>query len=118
MARRVMKVAARVVLVFGVLGTPAEVLAAACSSYFISEITLVSTADNEAAGHVEIFVGFGRSKDEAEKNALGSCSHIKFDLQACLDSDRALGSNDPTAMTDNSLHSKYMKAVKRITACD
>jgi hypothetical protein len=112
-----MKAAAQVLLLFGMLLAPAEVLAAACSSYYISEITIVATADTEA-GHVEVFVGFGASKEEAEKNALGSCSHIKLDLQTCLDSDRVLGKNDNSDKTDNSLHLKYMKAVKRVTGCD
>jgi hypothetical protein len=112
-----MKAAALVVLAFGMLGAPAELLAASCSSYYISEITLVSPADTEA-GHVQTFVGFGTSKEEAEKNASGSCSHIKLDLQMCLDSDRILGRNDASDKTDNSLHLKYVKAVKRITGCD
>jgi hypothetical protein len=58
-----------IILAFGMIGARAEVLAAQCSSYYISEINLVSTADSEA-GHVQTFVGFGPSKEEAEKNAL------------------------------------------------
>lgn len=61
-----------IILAVGMIGARAEVLAAQCSSYNISEINLVSTADSEA-GHVQTFVGFGPSKEEAEKNALGSC---------------------------------------------
>ena len=112
-----MKTAALVVLWLGMLGASTEVLAASCSSYYISEITLVSPVDTQA-GHVQTFVGFGTSKDEAENNALGSCSHIKLDLQTCLDSDRISGRNDPSDKTSNSLHLKYVKAAKRITGCD
>jgi hypothetical protein len=104
------------ILVFGMIGFRAEVMAAECSSYYISEINLVSTADSEA-GHVQTFVGFGPSKEEAEKNALGSCSRISFDLQTCLDSDRSSGPNAPSDASGNLLHLKYMKAVKRITGC-
>ena len=105
-----------IILAFGMIGARAEVLAAQCSSYYISEINLVSTADSEA-GHVQTFVGFGLSKEEAERNALGSCSHISFDLQTCLGSDRSSGLNAPSDASGNLLHLKYMKAVKRITGC-
>ena len=97
-----MKAATLVVLWLGKLGTSTGVLAASCSSYYISEITLVSTADTEA-GHVQTFVGFGLSKEEAEKNVLGSCSHISFDLQTCLDSDRSSGLNAPSDAPGNLL---------------
>src|ERR1700751_3286342 len=66
-----------VMLIYGLFGVRAEVMAAQCSSYYISEINLVSTDDAEA-GHVQTFVGFGPSKEEAEKSALGSCSRIRF----------------------------------------
>ncbi|UEM14936.1 hypothetical protein J4G43_012265 [Bradyrhizobium barranii subsp. barranii] len=105
-----------IILVFGTDGARAEVPAAQCSSYYISEINLVSTADTEA-GHVQTFVAFGLSREEAEKNALGSCSRISFDLQTCLDSDRISGLNVASDAPGNSLHLKYMKAVKRITGC-
>jgi hypothetical protein len=72
-----------IILVFGRFGAYAEPQAAQCSSYYISEINLVSTADAEA-GHVQTFVGFGPSMEEAEKNALGWCSHIRFDLETCF----------------------------------
>ena len=111
-----MKVPGLLVLWF-LLGTSSEVIAASCSSYYISEITLVSPGDTQA-GPVHTFVGFGASKEEAEKNALGSCSHIKLDLQTCIDSDRVAGRNDPSDKTSNSLHLKYAKAAKRITGCD
>jgi hypothetical protein len=104
------------ILVFGMIGSRAEVMAAECSSYYISEITLVSTADTEA-GHVQTYVGFGPSKEEAEKNALAWCSRIRFDLETCLNSDRMTGRNSVSEGSDNSLHLKYMKAVKRITGC-
>ena len=103
-----------IILAFGMVGARAEVLAAQCSSYYISEINLVSTADSEA-GHVQTFVGFGPSKEEAEKNALGSCLHISFDLQTCLGSDRSSSLNVSSDAPGNSLHLKYRKAVKRIT---
>jgi hypothetical protein len=106
-----------IILAFGMIGARAEALAAQCSSYYISEINLVSTADSEA-GHVQTFVGFGPSKEEAEKNALGSCSHISFDLQICLDSDRSSGLNAPSDPSGNLLHLKYIKAVRRITGCN
>jgi hypothetical protein len=93
-----MKAATLVVLWLGMLGTSTGVLAASCSSYYISEITLVSTADTEA-GHVQTFVGFGLSKEEAEKNVLG----ISFDLQTCLDSDRSSGRKAPSDAPDNLL---------------
>lgn len=112
-----MKATGLLVLWFLLLGTSGEVIAAPCSSYYISEITLVSPGDTQA-GPVHTFVGFGASKEEAEKNALGSCSHIKLDLQTCLDSDRLAGRNDPSDKTNNSLHLKYAKAAKRITSCD
>jgi hypothetical protein len=112
-----MKAAGLMVGALGAFAAPADMFAAACSSYYISEITLVSPADTEA-GHVQTFVGFGTSKEEAEQNALGSCSHVKLDLQTCADSDRVLGRNDPLEKADKSLHLKYMKAVKRITGCE
>jgi hypothetical protein len=99
------------------VSSPAQVIAASCSSYYISEITLVSPGDTEA-GRVQTFVGFGASKEEAEKNALGSCSHIQLDLETCLASDRILGRNAPSDEANSSLHLKYTKAVKRITGCD
>lgn len=109
--------AAALVVCLGMLGTSSVVPAAQCSSYYISEITLVSPGDTDA-GRVLTFVGFGASKEEAEKNALGSCSHIQLDLQTCLDSDRILGRNAPSGETSSALHLKYTKAVKRITNCD
>jgi hypothetical protein len=112
-----MKATAQMVLVFGMFLSPAQVIAASCSSYYISEITLVSPGDTEA-GRVLTFVGFGASKEEAEKNALGSCSHIQLDLETCLASDRILGRNAPSDEANNSLHLKYTKAVQRVTGCD
>jgi hypothetical protein len=105
-----------IIAIFGLFVAPVGVPAAECSSYYISEINLVSTADTEA-GHVQTFVGFGPTKEEAEKNALGWCSHIRFDLETCLNSDRITGRNAPSDASGNSLHLKYMKAVKRITGC-
>ena len=70
------------------------------------------------AGHVQTHVGFRLSKEEAEKNALGWCSRIRFDLETCLNSDRLTGPNAASDGSDNSLHLKYMKAVKRVTGCD
>jgi hypothetical protein len=104
------------VLVFGMFGARAEVLGAECSSYYISEINIVSVADTEA-GNVQTYVGFGLSKEESEKNAVGACSHLRFDLQTCLESDRSSGRNAVTDSPDNSLHLKYMNAVKRVTGC-
>ena len=112
-----MKVTPQMVFVLGMFLAPAEVIAASCSSYYISEITLVSPGDTEA-GRVQAFVGFGASKEEAEKNALGSCSHIQLDLETCLNSDRTLGRNAPSDQANGSLHLKYAKAVKRITGCN
>ena len=112
-----MKATAQMVLILGIFLAPAELLAAPCSSYYISEITLVSPGDTEA-GRVQTFVGFGASKEEAEKNSLGSCSHIQLDLETCLASDRILGRNAPSDDASSSLHLKYTKAVKRITGCD
>ena len=103
-------------LTLGLLNARAEILAAECSAYYISEINLVSTVDT-VGGHVQTFVGFGPSAQEAEQNALASCSHLRFDLETCLDSDRISGRNAVSGSTDNSLHLKYMKAVKRITGC-
>jgi hypothetical protein len=111
-----MKSAVLAVMMFGMLGAHAEVLAAQCSSYYISEINVVPTEDTEA-GHVQTYVGFGPSKEEAEKNALGSCLHIRFDLQTCSDSDRISGRNAVSDPADSLLHLKYMKAVKRVTGC-
>jgi hypothetical protein len=110
-----MKRAVLIFLIFGVVGARAETKtpAAQCSSYYISEINIVSVADTDA-GNVQTYVGFGQSKEEAEKNALAACSHFRFDLQTCLDSDRSSGRN---ADSNDSLHLKYMKAVKRITGC-
>src|ERR1700749_4372363 len=89
-----------IISAFGLFTAHAEAPNVQCSSYYISEINLVSTADSEA-GHVQTFVGFGPSKEEAEKNALGSCSHISFDLQTCLDSDRSSGLNAPSDASGN-----------------
>lgn len=116
-AKANIRAAAQRLLAFAILLTPAHVIAAPCSSYYIAEITLVSPADTDA-GRVYIFVGFGASTEEAEKNALGSCSHIQLDLQTCLDSDRVLGRNVASDGTYSSLHVKYTRAVKRITGCD
>ena len=56
------------IVALGVIqGTRAEPQAAQCSSFYISEINIVSTADGEA-GHVQTFVGFwslqGRGREE------------------------------------------------------
>jgi len=112
-----MKATSQMLLVLGIFLAPVEVIAASCSSYYISEITLVSPVDTEAV-RVLTFVGFGASKEEAEKNALGSCSHIQLDLETCLASDRVLDRNAPSDEAKISLHLKYSKAVKRITGCD
>lgn len=103
-------------LMLGLLDAHAEILAAQCSVYHISEINLVSTVDT-VGGHVQTFVGFGPSAQEAEKNALASCSHLKFDLETCLDSDRISGRNAMSGSPDNLLHLKYTKAIRRITGC-
>ena len=100
-----------------ILGTRAEPQIVQCSSYYISEITLVSTADGEA-GRVETFVGFGLSEEDAERNAMGWCSHIKFDLETCLRSDRMTMRNAPSQGGGGLLHLKSMKAVARRTGCD
>jgi hypothetical protein len=55
---------------FGVFGARAEVLAAPCSSYYISEMNIVSVADTDA-GNVQTYVGFGQSKEESEKTPWG-----------------------------------------------
>ena len=56
-----------IILVLGTDAARAVPQAAQCSSFYISEITLVSTADGEA-GHVQTFVGFwslqGRGREE------------------------------------------------------
>ena len=106
-----------IIPIFALFAAGAEVRAAQCSLYYISEINLVSTADTEA-GHVQTPVGFGLSKEEAEKTVLGWCSRIRFDLETCLNSDRLTGPNTASDGDDNSLHLKYMKAVKRVTGCD
>ena len=105
-----------IVLFFWTYGAGAEPPASQCSSFYISEINLVSTADGEA-GHVQTFVGFGPSKEEAEKSALGWCSHIRFDLETCLNSDRLTARNSQSDGIGAALHLKYMKAVARITGC-
>ena len=97
-------------------GIRAESKAPQCSSYYISEINLVSAADGDA-GHVQTFVGFGDSREEAENKALGRCSHIRFDLETCLNSDRLTARNSPSDGADAALHLKYMKAVARMTGC-
>ena len=104
------------VLILGLCVGRAEAQAAQCSSYYISEINLVSTVDT-APGNVETFVGFGLSKEESDKNAVGACSHVRFDLETCLDSDRASGLNTASDSASGALHLKYGKAVKRITGC-
>jgi len=92
------------------------VQAAQSSSLYISEINLVSTEDGEA-GRVQTFVGFGPSKEEAEKSALGWCSHLWHDLATCLNSDRLTARNARSEGGSGLLHLKYMKAVARITGC-
>ena len=104
------------ILIFGMLEPRTAVLAAQCSAYYISEINIVSVADTDA-GNVQTYVGFGQSAEEAQKNALGACSHLRFDLQICLESDLTSGRNALSDSSDNSLHLKYAKAVKRITGC-
>lgn len=101
---------------FGMLGARGELLAAQCSSYYISEINLVTMADAQP-GNVQTFVGFGLSKEEAESGAVGSCSHLRFELETCLDSDRSSSLNAFSDSADNTLHLKYRKAVKRVTGC-
>jgi len=83
------------ILLFGLFGISAEVQAAQCSSYYISEINIVSVADTDA-GNVQTYVGFGQSRE---------------------DSDRTSGRNALSDSADNSLHLKYTKAVKRVTGC-
>jgi hypothetical protein len=104
------------ILLLGALGARSEILAADCSSYYISEVNIVSVADTEA-GNVQTYIGFGQSKEESEKNALGACSHVRFDLRTCLESDRSSARNATSDSTDNALHLKYMNAVRRITGC-
>ena len=53
-------------------------------------------------------------REEAQQNAMAACSHMRFDIQTCLELDLRSGRNDPS---DNSLHLKYMKALRRITGC-
>lgn len=108
----------RVVLILGILlvGAHTEASASQCTLYYISEINLVSVADTDA-GNVHTFVGFGQSREESERNAISACSHIRFDLETCLASDRNSGRNDPSDSSDRSLHFKYVKAVKRVTGC-
>jgi hypothetical protein len=108
---------AAAVLFLGLYGAHAEAqVTAQCSSYYISEINLVTLIDAQP-GNVMTFVGFGLSKEEAEKNALGACSHLRYDLETCLDSDRVSGMNAPSDPTASSLHLKYKRAVKRVTGC-
>src|SRR6516162_3176272 len=105
------------VLFLGLCGRQAEAqVAAQCSSYYISEINLVTMIDAQP-GNVLTFVGFGLSKEESEKNAVGACSHVRFDLETCLESDRVSGINAPSHPADSSLHLKYKRAVKRVTGC-
>ncbi len=111
-----MKCAVLVILMFEMFWARAETLAGQCSSFYISEINIVSAADTDA-GNVQTYVGIGDTKEAAEKNALGACSHARFDLETCLESDRTSGRNSHSDSSDNSLHLKYMKAVKRITGC-
>ena len=68
---------AMLILLFSLFGPRAEVLAAQCSSYYISEINIVAVGDTEA-GHVQTFVGFGQSKEESEQKAIQVCSHLRF----------------------------------------
>lgn len=103
-------------LICGISEACAETQTTQCASYYISEINIVSVADTEA-GNVQTYVGFGPSKEESEKKAVGACSHLRFDLETCLESDRISGRNAPSSVADNSLHLKYMKAVKRVTGC-
>ena len=104
------------VLILGLCVGRAEAQAAQCSSYYISEINLVSTVD-AAPGSVQTFLGFGLSKEESDKNAIGACSHVRFDVETCLDSDRTSGLNSASDSTGSALHLKYRKAIKRITGC-
>ena len=106
------------ILIFVMFRAGTEVVAASqCSSYYFSEINIVSVGDTDA-GNVETYVGFGRSKEESEKNAMGACSHLRFDLETCLESDLTSSRNVLSDSDNNSLHLKYMKAVKRITGCE
>ena len=104
------------ILIIAVGGARADALAASCTSYYITEINLVSVAETEA-GNVHTFVGFGQTKQEAERNAVSACSHVRFDAATCVDSDRISGRNVASDAADNSLHVKYMNAVRRITGC-
>jgi hypothetical protein len=114
--RPTMRRAVLAMLIFGGSLARAEATTAQCSSYYISEINIVSTDDAEP-GHVQTFVGFGPSKEEAEKNVLASCSRIRFEIETCLNSDRKTDRNAPSEGRENSLHSKYTKAVMRFTGC-
>jgi hypothetical protein len=70
-----MKRAVLTILILVMVGARSEILATDCSSYYISEVNIVSVADTEA-GNVQTYVGFGHSKEESEQNALGACSHV------------------------------------------
>jgi hypothetical protein len=65
-----MKRAVLMILILVMFGARSEILATDCSSYYISEVNIVSVADTEA-GNVQTYVGFGHSKEESEQNALG-----------------------------------------------
>jgi hypothetical protein len=106
-----MKRAVLILLVL-IFGARTELQAAQCSSYLRNKYR----ADTDG-GNVQTYVGFGQSKEESEKNAMGACSHLRFDLETCLDSDRTSGRNALSDSADSSLHLKYMKAAKRIAGC-
>src|SRR6516165_273352 len=108
---------AAAVLFLGLYGAHAEAqVTAQCSSYYISEINLVTMIDAQP-GNVLTFVGFGLSKEESEKNAVGACSHVRFDLETCLESDRVSGINAPFRPDRYFPSSQVQRAVKRVTGC-
>jgi len=105
-----------VILIAAIGSVPGDASPAQCSAYHISEISLVSVADIDA-GNVHTFVGFGQTKEEAEQNAVSSCSRVRFDIETCVESDRVSARNSPSDRDNSSLHLKYAKAVRRITGC-
>jgi len=65
-----MQRAVLVMLIFGLFGVRAEVMAAQCSSYYISEINLVSTDDAEA-GHVQTLLDLDRQRKRQRRGPWG-----------------------------------------------
>ncbi|HTO67088.1 MAG TPA: hypothetical protein VMM15_38215 [Bradyrhizobium sp.] len=80
-----------------------NVLVAGPIALAIALVVVTALIDHERSSRLELYID--------------SASWLIADLQTCLESDRSSGRNARSDASDNSLHLKYMKSVKRIIIC-